>query len=148
MVTGRRGGSESGQALVVALVAVLLLGAALALVAGTLVSRMQRAQRAADDTTLLALTDAAVAETLADLAAWPVSPGVSTRDFGGGTIGSTVRHGGGKSFTIVAEATYRRRRLEGEGKGRMTDLGPQVDGWRRLPPAQETGGGFQPGSPR
>ncbi|HLE82732.1 MAG TPA: hypothetical protein VJG13_00210, partial [Thermoanaerobaculia bacterium] len=113
------------------------------LVAGTLVSRMQRAQRASDETALLALTDAAVAETLADLAAWPVSPGVARRSFGGGTIASTVRRGGGESFTIVADATYRRGRLSVEVKGRLTELGPQVDAWRRLPPVPEdTGGSF------
>lgn len=137
----RRRDAESGQALIVALIAVLLLGAGLALVASTLVSRMRRAQEASDRTALLALTDAAVAETLANLAAWPVSPGVASRELGGGTIASTVRRGGGGGFTIVAEATYRRGRLSVEVKGRLTELGPQVDSWRRLPPGDEPGGG-------
>jgi Flp pilus assembly protein TadG len=139
VVRGRRPDPETGQVLVVALVAVLLLAAAFALVSGTLVSRMQRAQRAADETDLLALTDAAVAETLANLAAWPVSAGVERRSFGGGTIESTVQRGGGKSFTIVAEATVRRGRLSVEVRGRLTELGPVVDSWRRLPPARRGG---------
>jgi len=144
MVTAPRRDPESGQALVLALVATLLLTAALALAAGTLVSRMQRAQRTADRTDLLALTDAAVAETLANLAAWPSSAGVEPRSLGEGTLRSRVERGGGKSFTIIAEATVRRGRMAVGVKGRLTEHGPAVDSWRRLPPAvEETGGGFQ-----
>lgn len=140
----RARGPEAGQALVLALVAVLLLTAALALAAGALVSRMQRVQRDADRTDLLALTDAAVAETLANLAAWPVSAGVEPRSFGGGTIRSSVRRGGAKSFTITAGASVRRGRLEVEVRGRLTEHGPVVDSWRRLPPAgEDAGGSFQ-----
>lgn len=135
-----RRGAESGQALVLALVAILLFTAAVALVAGILVSRMKRAQHEADQTDLLALTDAAVAETLANLAARPASAGVPPRSFGGGTIESTVQLGGGKSFTIVAEATIRRGRLSVEVEGRLTELGPVVESWRRLPPASEDSG--------
>lgn len=135
---------ESGQALVLALVAVLLLSAALALAAGTLVARMKRSQREAVRIELLALADAAVAETLADLAAWPVSAGVAPRRFGGGTIESTVQRGGAQSFTIVARASVGRQDLSVEVLGRMTELGPRVDAWRRLPPAASgPGGSFQ-----
>lgn len=137
-------GPEAGQAVVLALLAVLLLTAALALAAGTLVSRMQRIQRAADRTDLLALADAAVAETLANLAAWPVSGGVEPKSLGGGTIRSTVRRGGGKSFTITAEATVRRGNLTVEVKGRLTDHGPEVDSWRRVAAGESgAGGSFQ-----
>lgn len=135
---------EEGQALVVALVALLLLGAALALVAGTLVARMNRVRAEARETVLLALGDAAVAETLANLAAWPVSPGVAPRDFGGGTIESRVTRLPHDGFTAVAQAAYRGESLSVEVKGRLTELGPVVDGWRRLPPDDGDGGSFQP----
>lgn len=70
--------------------------------------------------------------------------GIEPRSFGDGTIQSRVERGGGKSFTIVAEATMRRGSLAVEVKGRLTEHGPVVDAWRRLPPAGDaTGGGFQ-----
>lgn len=133
--------AESGQALLVALVVLLLLGAVLAVVAALLVSRMERVQERTRDTALLALSDAAVAESLASLAAWPASPGVDPRPFGGGTIESRVTRGAGDSFTLVARATYRGGALTVEAKGRLTELGPVVDSWRRVPAAEAGGGG-------
>lgn len=135
--------ADSGQGLVVALVALLLLGAVFALVAGMLVSRMQRAQDDARETVLLALADAAVAESLANLAAHPGSAGVERRPFGGGTIESTVTRTGREGFRLTAVATYRGEGLTVEAVGRLTELGPVVDGWRRVPAseAEEGGGG-------
>ena len=136
---------ESGQALLLALIALILIGAALALVAGLLVGRMNRVQERTHATALLAISDAAVAETLANLAAWPSSPGVDRRPFGGGTLESRVTHGAGGSFTILAAATYRGRSIRVEARGRSTDLGPVVDAWRRLPPGgADRGGSFRP----
>lgn len=136
---------ESGQALLVALIALVLIGAALALVAGLLVGRMNRVQERTRDTALLALSDAAVAETLADLAAWPSSPGVARRALGGGTIESRVAHGAGGTFTVVATAAYQGGALTVEARGRSTELGPVVDTWRRLPPAAgDRGGSIRP----
>lgn len=143
MVTARKG--ESGQALLIALVVLLLLGAVLALVATLLVSRMERVQERTRDTALLALADAAVAESLANLAARPVSPGVERRPFGGGTIESRVTRGGGDRFTVVARATFRGGTLLVEAKGRLTELGPVVDSWRRVPASEaRAGGSFRP----
>jgi hypothetical protein len=136
--------SESGQALLVALVVMLLLGAVLSVVAALLVSRMERVQERTRDTALLALADAAVAESLANLSALPTSAGVDPRPFGGGTIESRVTRGGGESFTLVARATYRGRTLVVEARGRLTELGPDVDSWRRVPAGErERGGGFR-----
>jgi hypothetical protein len=140
------GGREAGQGLLIALVALVLLGAVLALVAALLVGRMHRVQERTRDTALLALADAAVAESLADLAAWPVSPGVGRRPFGGGTIESRIARGAGSGFTILATATYRGGTLTVEARGRLTDLGPVVDAWRRVPAAErrDGGGSFRP----
>jgi hypothetical protein len=138
-------GEESGQALLIALIALILIGVALALVAALLVGRMNRVQERTRDTALLALSDAALAETLADMAAWPASPGVDRRPFGGGTLESRVAHGAGGSFTVLATATFRGGILTVEARGRSTELGPVVDSWRRVPPsAGDRGGSFRP----
>lgn len=141
---GNRPG-ERGQALVLALLAVLVLGAALALVAGSLVARMQGVRVETRETALLALTDAAVAETLAGLAGRPYGGGLAEKPFGGGTIESTVAHGAAGAFTLVARAAYRGAAMEVEVRGRITDEGPRVTAWRRLPtPEASRGGGFEP----
>lgn len=137
--------SERGQALVLALLAVLVLGAALALVAGSLVSRMQRLRVESRETALLALADAAVAETLANLAGRPSAGGLAEKPFGGGTVESTVAHGAAGAFTLVAHASFRGAEMGVEVRGRITDEGPRVTAWRRLPASGESGGGgFQP----
>lgn len=137
--SGRSG--QSGQALVLALMAVLVLGAALALVSGSLVSRMQRLRVETRQTALLALSDAAVAESLANLAGRPSAGGVAERPFGGGTIGSSVAHGAAGSFVIVARSSYRGAEMAVEVRGRTTELGPRVTSWRRLAPEEADGGG-------
>lgn len=132
---------ESGHTLVIALVAVLVLGAALALVAGSLVSRMQRLRVETRATSLLALSDAAVARTLAEIAARPFAGGFDERPFGGGTIASEVGHGADRRFVIVARSTFQGTEMAVEVRGVTTDLGPRVTAWRRLPAERDDGGG-------
>lgn len=128
---GRRG--ESGHVLAVVLLATLLLGAGLAIVAAR--ATADRRALAADEERVVlgALADAAVAETLAALAARLRAPGVAPRPFGGGTHESTVTHHRGRRFTITAVARYRGRALAVEVEGRMARHGPVTDGWRRVP---------------
>jgi hypothetical protein len=138
---------ERGQVLVGALVAVVLLGAAFAVLAGLLIARMNRVRDEVRRTELTSLVDAAMAETLAHLAASPVYPGLIERDFGGGTIRSDVRHGAGDSFTIRVRVTYRGRSAAAEARGRTTPTGPRVASWRRVPvedPPDGTHGGRLP----
>jgi hypothetical protein len=139
---------ERGQALVGALVAVVLLGAAFAVLAGFLISHMNRVRDEVRRTELTALADAAMAETLAHLAASPVYPGVVERDLDGGTIRSEVGHGAGGSFTIRVRATYRGAAMDVEARGRTTSTGPRITSWRRVPAgeAEVTRGGRQPPS--
>jgi hypothetical protein len=146
MVSTRQAGrGDSGHTLIVALMAVLVLGAALALVAGSLVSRMQRLRGETRTTSLLALSDAAVARSLAEMAARPSAGGFEEMPFGGGTIESEVRHGAAGSFVIVAASRFQGTEMRVEARGVTTDLGPRVTGWRRLPVKRESGGGgFRP----
>ncbi|MGD2116157.1 MAG: hypothetical protein PVG07_13975 [Acidobacteriota bacterium] len=130
--------SERGQALVGALVAVVLVGAAFAVLAGLLIARMHRVRDEVRRTELTALADAAMAETLANLAASPVYPGVAERELDGGTIRSEVRHGAGGSFTIRVRAAYRGGVLAAEARGRQTPTGPRVTSWRRIPAPDES----------
>lgn len=133
MVIRASRGSERGQALLAALVAVALLGAAFALLAGLLISRTNRVRDEVRRTELTALLDAAMAESLANLATSPVYPGVDEHPLGNGTIVTEVRHGTGGEFVIRAEARLRGAAVAAEARGRMTDTGPRVTSWRRQP---------------
>ena len=142
---GRPG--ERGQAMVVVLTLVLLLGVALAVVAALLVSRMERVQAESRRVAVSALSDAAMAETLAHLAALPTYGGVPERPFGGGTIRSTVEHGAGKTFVIRSVARFQGAAVEVEARGRIGGRGPEVESWRRLPPGasgDDSGSAFDP----
>jgi type II secretory pathway pseudopilin PulG len=132
---------ESGHTLLIALIAVLVLGAALALVAGSLVSRMQRLRVETRATSLLALSDAAVARSLAEMAGRPSAGGFDEMPFGGGTLESEVSHGAAGRFVIVARASFRGTEMRVEVRGVTTDQGPRVTGWRRLPAERDDGGG-------
>ncbi len=148
-MSGRAAGArrESGQALVVALTVVLLLATAFGLVAGFLVSRMDRAREDTGRTVLLALSDAAVAESVANLAVSPYYPGVEEREFGGGTIASRVSRPAADLALVRAEASYEGQRLVVEVRVKLfEDAPPTTTGWRRVPSAEQaTGGGsFKP----
>ena len=122
--------------LIVALVAIALLGAALAILAGFLVQRMNRVRAEAERTRLTALVDGAMAETLANLTSNPVYPGVEEHALGGGTIRSEVLHGVGGSFLIRARAELRGGAMAIEARGRTTPTGPRVTSWGRVPPGE------------
>jgi len=141
--------SERGSAVLLSLLVLVLLGAAFALLAGLLIHRMHRVQRDLRHTALTALSDAALAETLANLATSPVYPGVVEHELGNGTIRSTVRRGAGGSFTIEARADLRGSAMAVEAAGTMTATGPRVTSWRRVPVAEggaagSVAGGLQP----
>ena len=135
--------AEAGQALVLALTVVLLLAAAFGLVAGFLVSRMNAARDDSRRTVLLALSDAAVAESVAHLAASPVYPGLEERAFGGGTIASRVSRPAADLAVVRARASFEGRTLVVDVEVRLSDdLPPTTVGWRRVPPAEaESHGG-------
>ncbi len=134
--------SESGQALVVALTVVLLLAAAFSLVAGFLVSRMSSARDDSRRIVLLALSDAAVAESVANLAASPFYPGVGERPFGGGTIASRVSRPAADLAVVRVRATYQGGALVVEARVRLSDDAPPTTvGWRRVPAAEAEGHG-------
>ena len=101
MVAGRF--SERGMALVFALAALTLIAITIGAVSAEIQSRSagvvleERAVRAT------ALSDAAMAETLAELATKGVTfPGVTERQFEGGTVSSLVRPKGAWEVEVIA----------------------------------------------
>lgn len=150
MVTARRRGrsrpqpqsrppsqsQESGQILLFSLLVVLLLSIAMGLVASLAAERQKALGREAEDIRLTALADAALAETLADLAGSSGSGGIEERDFGGGTIESEVRAGSGTMLEIVARATWRKRTRAVVATVEVGGPLPKVVAWRVLRPSE------------
>jgi hypothetical protein len=136
MVTarGRRRRSESGHAMIFALMALLMVSVASALLAGSLLLHLRTARDEADDIRLAALADAAVAASLAELAASPSAGGLSERDLGGGRIASEIDRPEPERAVIVARAVYRGRTRRVQAEVRFTAAGPRVIAWRPLPP--------------
>jgi Tfp pilus assembly protein PilX len=135
MVTarGRHRRSESGHALVFALVALLMVSVAGALLAGSLLLHLRTARYEADDVRLTALADAAVAASLAELAASPASRGLTERDFGGGSIASDIDRPEPELAVVVARAVCGRSTRRVRAEVRLTAAGPRVVAWRPLP---------------
>ena len=126
------------MALVTALVVILLLGGALAVLAASLQLRMRIVREEALRVRLTALSDSAVAATLAELAvAWSFS-GLDARDYGGGRISSEVRPIDYDHVEVVARAAYAgRNRLVELRVSRLIGGDLQVSGWRRLAAAPD-----------
>lgn len=123
--------ANSGFALLVALFVVFLLSLSLSLIGLSLALRLRVARDEARGTVLTALCDAALAETLAGVAAGQFD-GVEEHPFGGGTIGSLVQKVAAKQFRITATA-----HLGGRARTVLADVvrddqGTRVVHWQRL----------------
>ena len=123
---------EDGFILPAVLLAILLLSIGLALVATSLQLRRGMVRREARSVTLTALSDAALAETLARLSQDPYYDGVPERDFGGGRLRSTVRFLSPGRYEVVATALYagQERTVEAE-VSRPPGSPARVVRWRR-----------------
>ncbi|HYL04806.1 MAG TPA: hypothetical protein VE075_02140 [Thermoanaerobaculia bacterium] len=127
-----RAAADSGFALLVALFVVFLLSMALSLLGLSLALRLRVARDEARATMLTALCDAAVAETLAGVAAGQPD-GIDQHPFGGGSIGSQVQTLAAKHYRITATA-----RIGGRVRTVLADVvrddqGTRVVHWQRLP---------------
>lgn len=133
MVNPHRHG-EAGFGLLMALMVLFLLSIALALLAGSLQLRMRLVREDAETVILTALSDAAVAEAVANLAQNPAYLGAPAHDFGHGKIATVVTPLGPGLFDVVATATYstRTRSVEVE-VFRAPGIVAHVRRWRRLP---------------
>jgi hypothetical protein len=125
-------GGEEGYALLLALFVLFILAFALALLGESLAWRMRLVRQEAQTVALVALADAALAETLSNLAAAPAFPGVPEHPFGGGTVASSVQPLGPRRYRVVATATYATRKRAVEALVTRDASGTQVTAWRRL----------------
>lgn len=96
---------------------VFLLSIALGLLAASLQLRMRLVRDDAETVILTALSDAAVAEAVANLARSSFYSGASEHPFGEGTIESQVEQTGKNEFLVRAIATY---------NGRTRDVAAEV----------------------
>ena len=124
---------ESGYALLTALLVIFLLSIALALLAASLQLRMRLVREDGVSVILSALSDAALAETLANLAQSGAYTGTAEHDFGGGRIGSAVVLLSPGVYDVVATAKYAQRRRRVEALVFRAPGYAQVQRWRRLP---------------
>jgi type II secretory pathway pseudopilin PulG len=122
---------EDGFALLVALVVLLLVSIALALVAAALQIRMRLVRQEAQTVRLMALSDAALAETLASLTYNPDFDGVAEQAFGGGRIASAVRPLGSSRYEVLAVALYAGKERAVDAEVVRTPLGARVVRWER-----------------
>lgn len=132
---------ERGSALVVALVTVTLVVLAALAVGGLLDSRRLAARIDERDVRLAALSDAAMAATLAHLTVDPDFPGLAESSFGGGTISSSVRRVGLTRARVEAEAGLPEWRAETEAEV-LLGPSPSVLSWQR----RTVSDGSDPGS--
>ena len=123
---------EEGFALAAVLLAVLLLSIGLAMVAASLQLRMGLVRREAQSVTLTALSDAALAETLAELGENAYYHGAPEHGLGPGRLRSKVRFLSPGRYEVVATAPYagRERTVEAEVL-RPAGAVPRVVRWTR-----------------
>ena len=124
-------GGEAGSAVALALILLLVLSLAFAVLSAGVVARMQEEQREARSVRLSAACDAALARTLAELAASPDSLGFPPEPFAGGTIESEVRSFA-ERLLVRARARQGNRTREIEAEVQFSSGRPWVARWRLL----------------
>ena len=131
-MTKRMSRRDTGFVLASVLLAILLLSIGLALVAASLQLRMRLVRREAQSVTLTALSDAALAETLAKLSEDAYYHGVPEHGLGPGRLRSDVRFLSPGRYEVVATATYagRERTVEADVL-RPAGAPARVVRWRR-----------------
>lgn len=123
---------EGGSAVALALMLLLILALAFAILSEGVVARMREEQREATRVRLGAACDAALAQTLAGLAASPGYAGFTGQAFAGGTIESKVEISGtGRRVRARAVQGGKVRKIEAEIQ--FQDDRPYVARWRRVP---------------
>jgi type II secretory pathway component PulK len=125
----RRG--EAGAALILALLVLFLVSISLALLAGSLQLRMRLVREDAETVILAGLSDGAVDEAMAGIAQDADYTGAPSHPLGGGTIEILAQHSG-DSYTVVATATYDRRRRAVEAFVTRNPDGVVLNRWRRI----------------
>ncbi len=124
---------ERGYALLSAVLVVFLLSIALALLGASLQLRMRLVREEGKTVILGALSDAAVAEALANLAQSASYSGAPEHELGGGRIGSQVEPLGAGIYDVVATASFGGRRRVVHAEVVREPGVARVRFWRRPP---------------
>jgi hypothetical protein len=135
---------ERGYALLAVLLVIFLLSVALALLGASLQLRMRLVREEGRSVILGALSDAAVAEALANLAQSASYSGSPEHELGGGSIGCEVESLGAGIYDVVATATFGGRRRVVQAEVVREPGMARVRFWRRLPgkdPKTDVGAG-------
>jgi len=125
---------QEGHTLLFALVVLVIVGAAASAVGLSLQMEMRSSQQESRRVRLVALGDAAMAETLAELDRRPSFQGMDEREFGGGTIASTVRALSSDRYEVVTTAQVRGARRRIVSEVRTTGSIPTVLTWKIASP--------------
>jgi len=123
--------AERGSSLIVAILACALIGAAMGILSQDLTDRQRLFRHEARVIGLTHLGDAALAATLAELAADPSFQGLTTRSVDDGVVASRVTAISPTSLTVSVRAE-----LDGwlghlEAEVEISEVGPEVRRWRR-----------------
>ena len=127
---------QTGHALLVAMIILLLVASALTTVAAHFGFRARLMSQEARRIHLVAMTDAAIAESLASLNQTASYVGVPEREFGGGTIGSEITSLPDSRRQILAIAQYRGWRRRVRVRVEIQTAGLAVESWSSLSPAR------------
>jgi hypothetical protein len=123
--------ATKGSALVVAIVALAVTATTIAIASGVIRSRASGIRLMDRDVRTVALADAALAETLARLAANPDTDGLSTRPFGHGTIRASVERRSGVATGVEAVGIAGGWEVVLTAELRWSGGRPEVVRWRR-----------------
>lgn len=124
------GDRESGVALIFALIVLVAVAGMVAVVASSLQPRITSHEHLERTVRLTALADAAVAGTLAELAADRFDQGLAERALGEGTVSSTVTRVGQHEVEVVVLASVRGWRATVVARVDVQH-GPRVLRWNR-----------------
>ena len=131
MVTVDHCEQEHGFAIIFAIAATALISAAVLLAGNHLQSRYDAHKTELRDVKLIASSDAAMAETLARIAADRNFEGINQRDFDDTVIESSVTWQDDRVFVIVVKSTRGSWAATVKASGHLTTDGPLIDHWER-----------------
>jgi len=117
------------------MIILLLVASAASMVAAHFGFRARLASQESRRIHLVAMTDAAIAESLANLNESSGYGGVPEREFGGGSIASEIASLGDNRQLILATARYRGWDRRVQMRVELTTGGLVVEAWSSLPPA-------------
>lgn len=125
---------RKGHVLLAAMVVMMLVASAAALLTSHFSLKARLVSEESRRIHLVALTDAAMAEALAELAVKPSFRGHDERGFGNGSIASRVRSLPEDHAEIIAVATYRGWTRRTRALVALQPTGPVPLAWSVLPP--------------